>query len=151
MQFVIKGFFMGRFRRWLAVFLYGRNGPDQLYNFLMWTAAILLLISIVIRAFVSYVAGIILYAVAILLMIYALSRVFSKNVSKRAAENERFLRLKFKIKAFFTRQKNRRKYKDDFIYTKCPSCKNVLRFKRVPGTHTAKCPCCKYTFEINIK
>ena len=131
--------------------MYGRNGPDRLYTFILWASAILLLISMVIEAFVSLVAGYILQGVAFVLIIYAFFRVFSKNVSKRRAENERYLRIKFKIHAFFTRQKNRKKYKDTFIYTKCPSCKNVLRFKRVAGTHTAKCPCCKHIFEINIK
>jgi len=142
---------MRRFRERLAAFMYGRNGPDSLYTFVLWVSAIILLISTILKAFVSLTIGYVLQGVAFILIIYAFFRAFSRNVEKRSAENERYHQIKFKIRAFFTRQKNRKKYKNTFIYIKCPSCKNVLRFKRVVGTHNAKCPCCKHTFEINIR
>ena len=142
---------MGRFRERLAAFLYGRNGPDELYKFLWITSFVLLIISTIIRLFVSVIAGNIILLVSVLLVAYTMFRTFSKNIQRRRAENAAYLRIKVKIKSFFTRMKNRRKYKDAFIYVKCPECKNILRFKRVVGEHRAKCPCCNHVFDLNIR
>lgn len=142
---------MGRFRERLAAFLYGRNGPDELCRLFWWVSVVFLVLSTVIRIFVSLLAGYILYGVSLIFFGVSLYRALSKNVSRRREENGRYLRMKGKIRAFFERQRNRRKYKDTYIYVKCPNCKNILRFRRIVGEHRAKCPCCHKDFDLNIK
>jgi len=137
-------------REKIASILYGRNSPDEFYNFLTWTVLILLLISIIVSYF-NFIAGKIINGVALILFVYAIYRIFSKNTPKRQAENFRFLRIKSKIRNFFSLQKNKIKNRKTSIYIKCPSCKNILKFPRVVGEHSAKCPCCYHKFDINIR
>ena len=131
--------------------MYGRNGPDGLYNFIWICSLVILVVSIPIRAFVSPVAGYILYGVAMILLVISILRVLSRNVEARRRENMKYLQIKGRIKSFFVRQKNRRKYKDTYIYVRCESCKNILRLPRSVGKHTVKCPCCRHEFEIENK
>ena len=142
---------MGRFRERLAAFLYGRNGHDELCRLLWWVSLAFLITSTVIRLFVSVLAGYILYGVSLVFIFLSLLRAFSKNVSKRREENAKYLLLRGKIKAFFMRQKNKKQFKDTYIYVKCPNCKNILRFRRIVGEHRAKCPCCHKDFDLNIR
>jgi len=142
---------MGRFRERLAAFFYGRNGPDELCRLLWWVSLIFLILSTVIRLFVSVLAGYILYSVSLVFIFLSLLRAFSKNVSKRREENAKYLLFRGKIKAFVMRQKNKKQFKDTYIYVKCPNCKNILRFRRIVGEHKAKCPCCHKDFDLNIR
>lgn len=142
---------MGKFSERIARFFYGRNGPDDLCRLLWWISLIFLVASTIIRLFVSIVAGYILYGVALVFIGWSLFRSFSRNVSKRREENLKYLVFRGKIKAFFMRQKNRKKYKDTYIYVKCPNCHNILRFRRIVGEHRAKCPCCHKDFDLNIR
>ena len=142
---------MGRFRERLAAFFFGRNGPDELSRLFWWASLIFLVLSTVIRLFVSVLAGYILYGVSLILFGVSLYRVLSKNVSKRREENSKYLLFRGKIKAFFMRQKNKKQFKDTYIYVKCPNCKNILRFRRIVGEHRAKCPCCHKDFDLNIR
>ena len=142
---------MGRFRQRLAAFMYGRNGPDALYSLLWILSVIMMLLSSVIQLFVSPLAGYILYGIALVLLFLAMFRVLSKNIARRRRENEKYLRLKRRVKMFFARMKNKKKFRGTYIYVKCPNCRNILRFRRVIGKHTATCPCCRHSFELNIK
>lgn len=141
---------MGNFKNKILSFMYGRNGPDALYKAMSWSALILLLVSTIVRLF-SAIAGYILYIIAMAMLILAIFRSFSRNVSKRRAENEKYLKMISGIKKRMALCRNRAKYRKTSIYVKCPECKNVLRFPRIVGMHTAKCPCCKHSFELNIK
>lgn len=142
---------MEKFREKLAAFMYGRNGPDALYRLLWVTSLVLILISSVIRLFVSHTAGYIIYGAAIVLLVLAMFRVFSKNLARRRRENEAYLRFKKRVGMFFARMRNKNKFRGTYIYVKCPECRNILRFKRVVGKHTATCPCCRHSFDLNIR
>ena len=141
---------MNRFRERLAAFMYGRNGPDELYRLTWWVSLALIIVSTVLM-FISRIAGRIVYGAAIAVIIYGVFRLLSKNTERRRRENSGYLNLKRRIKSFFERMRNRKKYKDVYIYTKCPNCKNILRLPRVEGKHTAKCPCCNNKFDIEIR
>ena len=130
--------------------MYGRNGPDELYRLTWWVSLVLIIISTVLM-FISPIAGRIVYCVALMFIIYGAFRMLSRKTDRRRSENAAYLRFKRKIKSFFERRRNKKKYKDVYIYTKCPNCKNILRFPHVVGAHTAKCPCCNHKFDIEIK
>ena len=82
------------FRERMTRFLYGRNGPDTIYNVCIWTALALAIIGIF---FDSYLISL-LY---LLLFGYALFRFFSRNVAKRRTENQIFCQKFAKCKQFF--------------------------------------------------
>lgn len=130
------------FRERMTRFLYGRNGPDTLYNVCIWTALALAIIGIF---FDSYLISL-LY---LLLFGYALFRFFSRNVAKRRTENQIFCGKIAQCKQFF--KFGKRKMTDrEHVYKKCPHCNAQLRLPRKKGEHTVRCPKCTQTFSVKI-
>ncbi len=132
---------MERFRNWLQRIMYGRYGLDQFGIFLMGVAMVLFTVSLFT---VPYV-----YFGAILIIIYAYFRVFSKNRAARYKENQWFLKntrwavkLFEKIKYAFTEG---RKYK----VFKCPKCGQKLRVPRGRGRIEIRCRKCSEQFIRN--
>ena len=76
--------FRDRFANWMS----GRNGMDELARFESGLVLVLLIISLFSRL------GL-LYIVALAVMIHMYYRMFSRNVSKRYEENQKFLNLRY--------------------------------------------------------
>lgn len=68
--------------------MYGRNGVDQLGFVTLWAAIILDVVNLFVRNQVAYS---ILSAVAMVLTVWMVFRMFSKNLSKRRAENAAYM------------------------------------------------------------
>jgi DNA-directed RNA polymerase subunit RPC12/RpoP len=117
----------------------GRYGPDHLNGALV-------IIALVISVVSSITAFPVLMYLSYLLLLVAAFRMLSRNIRKRRAENDRFLRywwpIRQKIKAFFSNLKNR---KTHMLY-KCPSCSNLLRVPRGRGKIQITCPKCGERF-----
>lgn len=126
--------FINKFQK----FIYGRYArPDELYKFLFLLYFILLIIDL----FVNNIVLMILELVIVFILFY---RIFSKNIYKRSAENQRFIKFKNKLLKPFSNIKRNIKDKDH-VYKKCPKCKTILKLP-VPserGIKHAKCPNCK--------
>lgn len=139
---VIRGDNLNKLKYKLMMFMQGRYGIDEFYNFL-W---ILYLVLFVINCFVH---SSVLSAVILLLILYTFYRVFSKNISARQKENAKYLTLKRKFK---TASSNAKKRIDDkeHVYRKCSHCKATLRFPRRKGKHEAICPKCQKELKIHI-
>ncbi|MDR2615993.1 MAG: hypothetical protein LBC28_05370 [Oscillospiraceae bacterium] len=80
------------------------------------------------------------------LLAIALWRMLSRNIHRRRAENDRFIRvwwpLRTKIKRFLTGFKDRKSHR----FFKCPSCKNILRVPKGKGKLQITCPKCGERF-----
>jgi hypothetical protein len=135
-------------------FMYGRNGIDAFYYFLLWTIIILTLLNL-------YFRNTVLSCIEILIFVYAAFRVLSRNVYRRQKENQIYLSALTKIRRFFAKIKRKvtasiallkNKWRDrkTHVYKKCPKCKNTLRLPKVKGKHTAACPCCDNRFDVRI-
>ena len=124
-------------------FMQGRYGIDQLSKFLLIVGLVIVLIS----AFLGdHPAALILYLIGWAFVIYCYFRVFSRNVSKRYAENQAFLAKTYKIRTFFSQQKNIWKQRRVYhIYT-CPNCRQKIRIPRGKGKIEIRCPKCSTTF-----
>jgi len=126
-------------RNFLRNFMIGRYGPDHLN------------IAMIIFSFVlSIVHGItrftpILY-ISYIVLALAVFRVLSRNIPRRRAENDKFIRywwpVRTRLKRVFTEIKDRRIYK----YFKCPSCGNTLRVPKGKGKLQVTCPKCGERF-----
>lgn len=134
---------------WLRRFMYGRNGSDQL-------CFALLLLSVVISVITSFLPYpfSIFRILCYLPLIFCLFRMFSKNLSKRHLENERFLiwwrNFKAKCKnlsAALNRKVQRVKESKTHRFFKCPSCKQTLRLPKGRGKIKITCPKCGMNFE----
>lgn len=78
---------------------YGSYGTDLLTRFLLVEAFICLLLSVI-----APPLGF-LYYVAFVILIYCYFRLFSKNITKRYKENERYLSIRKKVIGFFKGRK----------------------------------------------
>ena len=92
----------------------GRNGQDQLARTSYLAGVICLILSLLTR--VSFLS-----TISLLLLGYALFRMYSRNIAKRRLENEKYLKLTYKPRRFFRglvmEWKDRKSYK----YYSCPN------------------------------
>lgn len=131
----------------LARMFYGRNGVDKLSTFLWVVGLVLLIISSIVRRFASNGVGYIIWVLALVCIVLSFVRIFSRNVAKRAAENERYLSIKNSVVNRFRGRKARFDQRRDYKFFKCPECKSVLRVPRGKGRIYVTCRKCGARFE----
>lgn len=126
----------------------GRYGIDRLWRFLFIVYFIILIIANIVFRFskLSYYA---LFVMANALMIFAIFRVFSKNIDARRSENESYLRFVGKIKQRNKLIKDRWQQRKTHKFVKCKKCKRVLRVPKHRGKINVTCPHCKNQFVIS--
>ena len=129
-------------------FMYGRYGVDQLSRFMLVVIFILCVLSLFIKG--SFMSLLIL--VLIILTYY---RMFSKNIYKRAAENEKYLKFIGKFKrngngynggyqnnygnyqnnygGGYTGSRANTQDRKNYKYFKCPTCSQKIRIPRGHG------------------
>lgn len=141
---------MGRFRERLIRFMYGRNGIDAYNRFIFALYFILTVIYWIASLFIHPIASTVFSCVLFAMMIYLVFRTMSRNIVKRQVENRRYLAFSSIVKSFFKLQKNKFKDRKTHVYRKCPSCKAVLRLKKIKGNHRAVCPRCSKSFDVKV-
>ena len=127
---------MERFRQWMV----GRYGNDSLG------------IGIVVLYFIVVVINWFLHLPVLIMLSYALVllwgfRVFSRNISKRYQENQKFLKV---MKPFIAMGNlGRRMFveRKTSRFFKCPQCKQVIRVPKGKGRIMITCPKCKKEFK----
>ena len=130
---------MGGFRNKLVRFMYGRYGMDQLSRIISYVCLALLIITL-------FVHSNILYLLALAGLIYTYFRAFSRNISKRHAENEAYLKFHYKVLGKFNNMKLRAKDSKTHRIFKCPSCSQKIRVPKGKGKISIKCPKCRIEF-----
>ena len=123
---------MMRFSRWM----YGRYGNDELGRFLLLAAIVLAVLS-----YLPYLQVLSLLALAVLA--WSNFRCFSKNIPRRRAELDRFLRVKNKWKTALSLRRRMWRERKTHRYVKCKHCRAVLRVPRGRGKVQVGCPRCK--------
>lgn len=122
---------MGKIGSWFRRFMAGRYGTDKLNMYILGAGVILCLLSLFIPvALVDLVLTVLSYG----LMIWAISRTFSRNTYKRYQENRKFL-------LFLDRVKDRQ-----HRHFSCPKCRQPVRVPRGKGKIAIKCPKCGEKF-----
>ena len=124
-------------RQFLARFMAGRYGTDQLNLTLTGVFLVVYLISLFTRSTI-------LYSIALVLMVVCLLRSFSRRLDRRRAENVKFLQLVRPLQNYAVRLKDR-----EHRYFKCPNCGQQMRVPRGKGRITVHCRACGTTFEEN--
>lgn len=134
---------MERFKEKLVKFMSGRYGVDQLYYGLLLLALLLMVVNIKVDSLILMVLS---NGVILLLIL----RSFSRNISRRARENEKFLKIwypiKRKVRMLFRRIREIKVHR----YRKCPNCKKILQLPVKRGKNTVKCPKCQEKFEVRV-
>ena len=120
-------------------FMQGRYGVDSLSRFL----SVVLLVFIIVGVFVKIpFSGLITFAILVVLY----WRMFSRDIPRRYAENQKFLQIKDKLFGRFSNfGSNMSQLKDYHIY-KCPRCNQKIRIPRGKGHIMVRCPRCGFEF-----
>ena len=124
---------------WLARMMYGRYGTDQLGFFTL----LLMLIWNMVFAFTGWDA---LYILSFALAILSIFRIFSKNVSKRYEENQKFLQMTAPVRSFFSAKTAGLLDLRTHRHFRCPQCKQKIRVPRGKGNIQITCPKCRHEF-----
>ena len=126
-------------------FMQGRNGVDQFARFTMGVA----LAAIVLTLFTGTRSGIgaFLDLFGMAAIVYTYFRIFSKNISKRYQENQKYLLMTDKLRARFQKEKRMMSQRKDYHIYSCPGCGQKIRiprggFKKVE----IECPKCHTKF-----
>ena len=122
-------------------FMYGRNGFDQLNRFLFWVVLILDITSIFLARKESVIWSVVSLAVtaAWLLLLF---RTFSRNLSKRREENQKFVSWWWRVKSKMSGAKARHADRDHKYFT-CKSCGAICRVPVGKGKIVITCPKCR--------
>ena len=120
--------------------MYGRYGNDALTTFLLILGLILMVISWIPR--LGWV-----YFLAAAVLIWSLTRSFSRKFDKRRRELDRYLKIKKPIVNFFKLSRNKWRDRKTHVYFKCKKCKAVLRVPRGKGSIVVICTRCKDRIE----
>lgn len=125
-------------REKLQRFMWGRYGNDKLNQFLMACAMVSILL--------SFLLGRVFYMLALALMVYAYFRMFSKNISKRAAENQWYLVREMKVRNILAKKKNELAQRKVYHIYKCPNCRQKIRVPKGRGRIAITCRKCGVEF-----
>lgn len=133
-----------RIKEGLVRFMYGRYGTDRLNMFLMILSLVMLALNLIIRSQIFYI-------LCLLVLVIYTFRSFSKNISKRQAENNKYMKMDNKVKKYIKLQKDKWRDRKTHIYRTCPDCKTVLRLPRKKGRHKCSCPKCHKNLDVTVR
>lgn len=120
-------------------FMYGRNGVDQLSQFIN----IVTLVIFVISLFTKWTW---LYWIAIGLLVYMYFRIFSENIPKRSQENQKFCNLRYDLAIKKNNMKKEWEQRKIYRFFRCPMCKQKVRVPKGRGKICITCPKCRQEF-----
>ncbi len=142
-------------------FMVGRYGYDELSKFLIILGMILLVVTVLMQTarIDMWAQSKYMYILAILVLAFGYCRMGSKNIKKRKAENEKYLKFisKFskKAQAKLEREERVKKYSTFEAYHelgedgetvyhcyRCRGCDEILRFEEGTGIVKIICPNC---------
>ena len=123
----------------LRRFMQGRYGMDELGNFIVWVT----LIAFIMNLFLEIP---LLYWIAVILLIFAYSRMLSRNYGRCSTQNRWFLDKTKGIREYFAKVVSHQAMRKQYhIYT-CKKCKQKIRVPRGKGKIIVTCPKCKNEF-----
>ena len=128
---------------WLRDLMRGRNGTDQLIIALIVAYWPLTLLG-------RWTGFAFMETVALALLIVAVFRFFSKDLTRRQFENQKFLSLWYPVKYWFYktyRDARGMGVENAFVYFRCPNCSQNLRLPAGKGKITIRCPKCSTYFD----
>ena len=127
---------MYRLRMRYQQFMVGRYGVDELNIFLVVSSCVFTLLArVFLNPFLSLFSWI--------LLIFCMYRMFSRNISKRYTEKEKFLLIKRKFTSWLSIKRDAWKNRKTHKYFRCKNCRASIRVPRGVGKIKVSCPKCR--------
>ncbi len=120
-------------------FMQGRYGADQMGQMLSAVSMVFLIISLFSRNQAWFL-------LALIGIVYNYFRMFSKNISKRYAENQKYLTMTAGIRRKLASWKSQLAQRKIYHIYRCPGCKQKIRVPRGRGKIEIRCPKCNTRF-----
>ncbi len=130
---------MNGFRERMTRFMYGRYGNDQLSKLYLGIAMVCLVVNLVTRLDLFYVAG-------LGFLIYGMYRSFSKDIAKMSAQNQKYLNWRYQRIVKYNQTKKHLAQRKVYRFYKCPGCSQKVRVPRGRGKIMITCPKCHAEF-----
>ena len=121
----------------------GRYGNDKLNQFMMAVFLGCAVLNLFVR---NAYASTVLNSWECLLILLVYIRMFSRNISKRYAENQKYLALENRLRRFFGQKRYLMQQRKEYHIYKCPGCKQKIRIPKGKGKIEIRCPKCGTTF-----
>lgn len=123
----------------MIAFMMGRYGVDDLNKHLLYLVFILIVISMLTGVnalvYINY-----------LILAIILFRMFSRNINKRYAEEQKYEEIISPVTRTFSLMKKRMSDRSHKYY-RCPSCHQMVRLPKGKGKIEVTCPKCQTKFE----
>lgn len=126
----------------LMKFMQGRYGADQFSRFLCAVSMALLIISMFSRHSVWFI-------LAVAVLGYTYFRMFSKNITKRYGENQKYLAATATVRRSFAKKKSEMAQRKTHHIYRCPGCRQKIRVPKGRGRIEISCPKCREKFIKN--
>ncbi len=126
-------------RNFFQRLMYGRYGIDALSNTMLALCLVLMVLARLFR-----IGLLDLLSIAVLLACYF--RVFSRNISARYQENQKFLTASQPVRKWLGSMKQRFHDRKTHRYFSCPNCGMTLRVPKGKGKINISCPKCRTQF-----
>ena len=124
---------------WCRRVMMGRRGVDQL--------SVALMICYLVFGLVAQITHLLLFLLlSFVPLIWAFYRIFSRNLSKRYQENNKFMQWWSSVVNWCKNKKYRLVDRKTHRYYKCPNCSNTLRVPKGKGKICITCPVCRKEF-----
>lgn len=123
----------------MSQMLYGRNGVDNLAGACYIASLILLLIN-------TFAQNAVVYIIWVALLFYAFFRTFSKNITKRYAENQKFMELTKTPRKYLSLIGMQIRDRNVSRYYICRKCHQQIRVPKGKGRIEIRCPKCGERF-----
>ena len=126
-------------RNFLRKFMIGRYGPDHL-------AIALIVLSFIISLLYAIFGVTALLYVSYIIFGIVIFRMLSRNIYRRRAENDKFIRYWWPLRTKIKRRAESIRQRGTHKFFKCPNCKNTLRVPKGKGKLQVTCPKCGNRF-----
>ena len=124
-------------------FMAGRYGNDKLNQFMMAVFLGCAVLNLFVR---NAYASTVLNSWECLLILLVYIRMFSRNISKRYAENQKYLALENRLRRFWGQKRYLMQQRKEYHIYKCPGCGQKIRIPRGKGKIAVICPKCNTEF-----
>ena len=135
----------------LAGFMQGRNGMDDLAKAESGLIFALLIVSVILSLLPINPAGVavallVLEVTWIALFVHMYFRMFSKNLTKRYAENQKYCNWRYRMVVKRSQKKKEWAQRGTHKFCRCPQCRQKVRVPKGRGKICITCPKCRTEF-----